>query len=302
MGGRSEAEKNIKKFQIQIREVQVVVEEESHGRQEAREAFANAERRSNVLAGEIEDLRSHLEAAERARKCAESELHESADRVSELATSTTSLTAIKRKLEADVQAMQTDLEDQSTELRLASENSNKAMADASALATELRSEHEHYGHIEKMRRTLESQMKEAQIRLDEAEASSMKGGKRMIQKLEQRVRELEVELDNEQRRHSDSAKGLRKQDRRLKELAFQSDEDGKNQGRLQAMIDALQGKIKSFKNQAEEAEEIAAINLSKYRKVQHDLEEAEERADMAENTLNKMRMKNRSLSQSMERK
>ena len=32
-------------------------------------------------------------------------------------------------------------------------------------------------------------------------------------------------------------------------------------------------------------EEIAAINLAKYRKVQHELEEAEERADMAENTL-----------------
>merc|ERR1711862_451004 len=107
---------------------------------------------------------------------------------------------------------------------------------------------------------------------------------------------VEVELDSEQRRHSDSAKGLRKQDRRLKELAFQSDEDRKNQDRLQSMTDALQGKIKSFKHQAEEAEEIAAINLSKYRKVQHDLEEAEERADMAENTLTKLRMKNRSLS------
>merc|ERR1711881_389224 len=285
-----------KKYQIQIREVQVVVEEEQHARQEAREAFANAERRSNVLAGEIEELRASLDAAERARKCAEGELHEAADRVSELSTTTTSLNAIKRKLEADVAAMQTDLEDQSAELRIADENSKKAMADASSLATELRSEQEHYGHIEKMRRALESQMKEAQIRLDEAEASSMKGGKRMIQKSEQRVRELEVELDNEQRRHSDSAKGLRKQDRRLKELAFQSDEDHKNQDRLQSMIDALQGKIKAFKHQAEEAEEIAAINLSKYRKVQHDLEEAEERADMAENTLTKLRMNNRSLS------
>lgn len=44
----------------------------------------------------------------------------------------------------------------------------------------------------------------------------------------------------------------------------------------------------------EEAEEIAAINLAKYRKVQHELEEAEERADMAENTLAKLRAKNRS--------
>lgn len=60
------------------------------------------------------------------------------------------------------------------------------------------------------------QVKELQARLDEAEASAMKGGKRMIQKLEQRVRELEVELDNEQRRHAETMKSMRKQDRRLK--------------------------------------------------------------------------------------
>ena len=41
-------------------------------------------------------------------------------------------------------------------------------------------------------------------------------------------------------------------------------------------------------------EEIAAVNLAKYRKVQHELEDAEERADMAENTLAKLRAKNRS--------
>ncbi len=34
--------------------------------------------------------------------------------------------------------------------------------------------------------------------------------------------------------------------------------------------------------------------MAKYRKVQHELEDAEERADMAENTLAKLRARNRS--------
>merc|ERR1712002_1220919 len=152
-------------------------------------------------------------------------------------------------------------------------NAKKAMGDAARLAEELRSEQEHSQHIEKMRKTLEAQVKELQARLDEAEASSMKGGKRMIQKLEQRVRELEVELDNEQRRHAETEKTMRKQDRRLKELAFQGDEDRKAQERMQDMIDKLQSKIKTYKNE---------------------VEDAEERADMAENTLSKLRAKNRS--------
>merc|ERR1712002_327813 len=292
--GRAEAEKNIKKVQGQLRELQQHIEEEQRAVAEARDAYGASERRANVLAGEIEELRTQLEAAERARKSAEGELHEASDRIAELSGSNASLAAAKRKLEMDVQAMQTDLEDQGNELRAADEQSKKAMGDAARLAEELRSEQEHSQHIEKMRKTLEAQVKELQARLDEAEASSMKGGKRMIQKLEQRVRELEVELDNEQRRHAETEKTMRKQDRRLKELAFQGDEDRKAQERMQDMIDKLQSKIKTYKNQVEEAEEIAAINLAKYRKVQHELEDAEERADMAENTLSKLRAKNRS--------
>ena len=52
--------------------------------------------------------------------------------------------------------------------------------------------------------------------------------------------------------------------------------------------------MKVYKRQVEEAEEIAAVNLAKFRKVQHELEDAEERADQAENQLNKQRAKNRS--------
>lgn len=60
-----------------------------------------------------------------------------------------------------------------------------------------------------------------QVRLDEAEAAALKGGKKVIAKLEQRVRELESELDGEQRRFQDANKNLAKADRRARELQFQ---------------------------------------------------------------------------------
>ena len=47
-------------------------------------------------------------------------------------------------------------------------------------------------------------------------------------------------------------------------------------------------------------EEIAAINLAKYRKVQQELEDAEERAEATDSALQKLRVKNRS-SVSMQR-
>merc|ERR1719347_292204 len=104
-----------------------------------------------------------------------------------------------------------------------------------------------------------------------------------------RVRELETELDNEQRRHGDTMKTMRKADRRLKKLAFSSDEDAKNVGRLQDQNDKLTAKLRTYKAQVEEAEEIASVNLAKFRKVQNELEDAEERADFAETQLHKAR-------------
>ncbi len=43
--------------------------------------------------------------------------------------------------------MQSDLDDQTNELRVAEEHAKKAMADAARLAEELRQEQEHAGHI-----------------------------------------------------------------------------------------------------------------------------------------------------------
>ena len=51
----------------------------------------------------------------------------------------------------------------------------------------------------------------------------------------------------------------------------------------------LQQKIKTYKKQIEEAEEIAAINLAKYRKAQQDFEEAEERSKLCDSNIQKFR-------------
>ena len=60
-------------------------------------------------------------------------------------------------------------------------------ADAARLAEELRQEQEHAIQVERLRKGLEQQIKDLQARLDEAEANALKGGKRIIMKLEQRV-------------------------------------------------------------------------------------------------------------------
>ena len=48
------------------------------------------------------------------------------------------------------------------------------------------------------------------------------------------------------------------------------------------MVEKLQHKTRTYKKQIEDAEEIAALNLAKFRKAQQELEENEERARLAE--------------------
>ncbi|XP_063624540.1 myosin heavy chain, muscle isoform X44 [Cydia splendana] len=289
----AEAQKNIKRYQAQIKDLQTALEEEQRARDDAREQLGISERRANALQNELEESRTLLEQADRARRQAEQELGDAHEQLNELSAQSASLSAAKRKLESELQTLHSDLDELLNEAKNSEEKAKKAMVDAARLADELRAEQEHAQTQEKLRKALEQQIKELQVRLDEAEANALKGGKKAIQKLEQRVRELENELDGEQRRHADAQKNLRKSERRIKELTFQAEEDRKNHERMQDLVDKLQQKIKTYKRQIEEAEEIAALNLAKFRKAQQELEEAEERADLAEQAISKFRGKGR---------
>merc|ERR1719213_1258015 len=158
------------------------------------------------------------------------------------------------------------------------------MIDAARLADELRSEQELAQSLEREKRLLEAQ------------ANALKGGKKAMTRMDTRIRELESELDAENRRSADAQKNLRKSERRIKELTYQQDEDRKNHERMQGLIDQLQGKIKSYKKQIEEAEEIAALNLAKYRQVQTNLAGSTERADVNEQALAKAKARSRASS------
>merc|ERR1740119_70302 len=176
---------------------------------------------------------------------------------------------------------------------MSEEKAQRAMIDAARLADELRVEQETAMMLERDKKLLEAQVKDAQNRLDEAEQNALKGGKKAIAKMDTRIRELESEFDAENRRNADAQKNLRKSERHVKELTYSQDEDRKNHERMQGLIDQLQGKIKSYKKQIEEAEEIAALNLAKYRQVQNSLSSSQEAADVSEQALAKTRARAR---------
>uniref|UniRef100_A0A287AZK1 Myosin-2 n=3 Tax=Sus scrofa TaxID=9823 RepID=A0A287AZK1_PIG len=289
----AEALRNYRNTQGILKDTQIHLDDALRGQEDLKEQLAMVERRANLLQAEIEELRATLEQTERSRKVAEQELLDASERVQLLHTQNTSLINTKKKLETDISQMQGEMEDILQEARNAEEKAKKAITDAAMMAEELKKEQDTSAHLERMKKNMEQTVKDLQHRLDEAEQLALKGGKKQIQKLEARVRELEGEVESEQKRNAEAVKGLRKHERRVKELTYQTEEDRKNILRLQDLVDKLQAKVKSYKRQAEEAEEQSNTNLSKFRKLQHELEEAEERADIAESQVNKLRVKSR---------
>merc|ERR1711973_895666 len=222
-----------------------------------------AERKANALHGELEESRALLDSADRGKKQCEMELAEARGAVNDMTAINSKAMTEKRQLESACHTLHAEIDDCLHQAKNSEDKAKKAMVDAARLADELRAEQDHAANQEKAKRTLESQINELENRLAEAN-------------------EMEIELGGVQSKTSESSKAYQKSERRIKELQFQQEEDKKNQDQMSDLAQKLQQKIKTYKKQIEEAEEIAALNLAKYRKAQQELEETEDRIKMAE--------------------
>merc|ERR1711913_221578 len=285
----AEAKKAMKRTHMQLSDVNAAIEEERKIKNEVLEQFGLTERKCNAMGGELEESKALLDAAIRGQRQVEQELIDSREQVVDINASNTSLANAKRKLENDIHQMQADLDNMLASCKNSEEKAKKAMVDAGRLADELRSEQDHVVAQDKAARTTEVSLTEMQRKAEEASFQMARGAAQIPAKLEARAHEVEMEL-NRTIQHTDEVhKTITKGERRVKELLFQQEENKKNHDRITDLVDKLQQKIKSYKKQIEEAEEIAAINLSKYRKAQQDYEEAEERSKICEANIAKYR-------------
>merc|ERR1712127_745926 len=292
----AETQRTIKSYQASLREAQAKLEQEQVSKAVAHDALINADRKANSNQNALEEARTLLEQADRARRMVEQELADTNETLSDQTCVNQAIQGAKMKIESELTTLAADMDEMSGECGLSEEKAQRAMIDAARLADELRGEQDCAQQFERDCKLLDVQVKDMQTKVDDATCQALKGGKKAITKMDARIRELESELDAENRRQSDAQKAMRKSERSIKELTYQQDEDRKNHERMQALIDQMQGKIKSFKKQIEEAEEIAALNLAKYRQAQSSVSGAQERADINEQALAKTKARSRASS------
>merc|ERR1719327_2247184 len=227
----AETQRNIQLVQNNIRNVQAKFEEESRAKAAAQDNLIAADRRANANQNALEEARTLLEQADRNRRNVEQELADTNESLSDQTCTNQAIQGAKMKCEQEMSTLGHDLDEMSAEAGMSEEKAQRAMVDAARLADELRMEQDLAMALERDKKLLESQVKDAQTRLDEAEQNALKGGKKAMAKM-----------------------------------------------------------------QIEEAEEIAALNLAKFRQVQTNLTGSVERADLNEQALAKSRARARSCS------
>merc|ERR1712088_500583 len=253
-----------------IENMQSAVETES-------KAKAEALRMKKKLESDVLDLESNLERANAAN----------ADTQRTIKSYQLNLREAQCKLEDQQRSKEVAHDELINAERKANSNQN-ALEEARTLLEQ----------ADRSRRMVEQELQDTNESLSDSTRTNqaIQGAK---MKLESEMQTLQAdcdEMDGENRRNADSLKNLRKSERKIKELTYAQEEDRKNHERMQGLIDQLQGKIKSYKKQIEEAEEIAALNLAKYRQVQTNLTGSVERADLNEQALAKSRARARSCS------
>ena len=67
------------------------------------------------------------------------------------------------------------------------------------------------------------------MKIEDTETTSIKNGKKVVGRLEERIRELVAQVDNETRR---MAENLKRTERGVKECNYRAGEDGKNSKRI----------------------------------------------------------------------
>merc|ERR1712154_547056 len=136
----------------------------------------------------------------------EQELADTNETLGEQTCANQAIYGAKQKLESEFSTLQADLDEMASEAALSEEKAQRAMIDAARLADELRGEQDLAMVMERERKLLEAQAKDVQARVDEAQSNALKGGKKAMSKMDTRIRELESELDAENRRNADAQK------------------------------------------------------------------------------------------------
>ncbi|XP_072527249.1 cingulin-like protein 1 isoform X2 [Salminus brasiliensis] len=198
-------------------------------------------------------------------------------------------------MEDRISQLEMDLDEERQSGDLLMERIDRGREQVDQLRNELLQERANKQDLECDKIALDRQNKDLKSRIAHLESSQKSSKEGLVAQLESRIQELEERLEGEERDRANLQLVNRRLERKVKEMMMQMDEE---QHSLQDQKDQLNLRLKALKRQMDEAEEeIDRLEHGK-KKLQRDLEEQQEANEQLQNQLKALRSEMRRKSNS----
>ncbi|MBN3323387.1 CING protein, partial [Atractosteus spatula] len=182
-----------------------------------------------------------------------------------------------RALEDKAKRLEMELEEERTSAELLTERISRSRDQIDQLRAELMQERSSKQDLELDKASMERQLKELRGRLSDLEGHQRPSAN--LAQLESRIQELEDRLQSEEREKSSLQSSQRRLERKVKELTIQLDEERTH---FNDQKDQLALRVKALKRQVDEGEgEVERLEAAR-RKALRELEEQQERREQLE--------------------
>ncbi|KAM6330975.1 cingulin [Alca torda] len=185
-----------------------------------------------------------------------------------------------KALEEKSKRLEVELDEERTTVELLTERVNRSRDQIDQLRAELLQERSSRQDLECDKVSLERQNKELKNRLASSEGLQKPSGN--VSQLEARVEELQDQLQAEERERSVLLSSNRKLERKVKELTIQIDDERQH---VSDQKDQLSLRVKALKRQVDEAEEEIERLEGARKKAQRELEEQHELNEQLQNRI-----------------
>ncbi|XP_029293695.1 LOW QUALITY PROTEIN: myosin-9-like [Cottoperca gobio] len=276
---RDEALKQLKKLQAQMKDLIRELEDTRMSREEILAQSKETEKKLKGMEAEMIQMQEELAAAERVKRQAQQERDELQDEINNQAGKNAQVVEERRRLEARIAQLEEELEEEQCNTELTNDRLKKAVLQTDQMNVELIAERSTCQRVEGARCQLERQNKELKLKLQELEGTVKSKYKANLAALESKVSQLEEQLDMETRERQGATKLVRRNDKKLKEVIMQGEDERRNAAQYKDQVDKLNSRMKHLKRQLEETEEEAQRANASRRKLQRELEDATESAD-----------------------
>jgi len=260
---------------------------------EASAGIKDFEKRIKYLEQELLQVQEDASTSERHRKQIELERDELMDEKNNTSVRNNLVLDEKRRLETKITNLEEELEEELNNRELGDERLRKITLQYEQCLMELNAEKSNFIKMDNQKNNLEKANKELRLKLTELETSTKTRSKTTITNLESKIAQLEGQLDNEGKERLALQKALRRNDKKLKEVLMNLEDERRSIEIFKEQNDKTNFRVRSLKSQLDESEEELSKEKSNKRKLQREFDDLQEVFDSNLRELNLFKSKMR---------